>query len=73
MNLGAGSSSSTIERLINDTLDKKERKCNVIQFNVLDADSFCEDRSYLSKSMYDFGLDENTIEAISRIGRISTA
>ena len=73
MNLGAGSSSSTIERLINDTLDKKERKCNFIQFNVLDADSFCEDRSYLSKSMYDFGLDENTIEAISRIGRISTA
>ena len=70
VNTGASSSSSPIECLVKDVIDKEKRKCNVILLNVLDTDSFCENKSYLSKLINDFGLDKNTIEAISHIGRI---
>ena len=61
-----------VERMIKNVLEKEKRKCNVVIFNMPDSNSFVDDKQNLSKLTFDLNLDENVIESISRIGRLST-
>ena len=72
-NIDHNLSTSSIERVVRNVIDKDKRKHNVIIFNMPDSDSFRNDKRNLSKLMYDLDLDENMVESIGRIGQFSAA
>ena len=55
---------TSVERLVNNVLDKNKRKCNVIVFNMPDNDSLNDDKCNLSQLMYELELNESMIKLI---------
>ena len=71
-NISSHDSVSSIERVVNNVLEKNKRKRNIMIFNLPDTDSFFDDKSALCDLLYDLELSDNMIESIERIGRLST-
>ena len=65
-------SMSSIEKVVNDVLEKNKRKCNVVIFILPDINFFDNDKKNLSDLMYDFELDESMVNCIVQIGRLSS-
>ena len=55
----------SVKRLIKNVNDKEKRKSNVLIFNILDFNSFNDDKHSLSNLTFD--LTENEIVSISRL------
>ena len=65
-------SSLSIERLVDNALDKKQRKKNIIILNTTDTNSFYDDKRHLAELLYDLQLDESMTDSISQICRFSS-
>ena len=56
---------TSVERLVNNVLDKNKRRCNVIAFNMPDTNSFNYDKRNMSQLVYELDLNECMVESIS--------
>ena len=54
----SGTTKETIERVIKNVIDNNNRKNNAIVFNLLNTNSFMEDKRRLSSLFSYFNLDE---------------
>ena len=68
----SGATNETIERVVENVIDKITAKIRPFIFNLPDTNSFIEDKKRLSLLFSYLNLDEKMIENISCIGRPST-